>query len=82
LDAAHLDRLVAISALVRALHDADAMNALGFERRHGLVDQAEDGNHERDALKGLVFVMSVCKGATSLFEVARNYLHISALVVP
>ena len=50
LDAAHLDRLVAISALVDALHDTDALDALGFKRRDGLVDEAERGNHERDAL--------------------------------
>ena len=50
LDAAHLDRLVAIGALVDALHDTDAVNAFGLERCDGLVNQAERGNHERDAL--------------------------------
>ena len=46
LDAAHLDRLVLIGPLVDALHDADAVDALGFERDNGLVDQTEGGNYE------------------------------------
>ena len=50
LNRAHLNRLVAIGALVDALHNADAMNALGFEGRDGLVDQRERGNRESDAL--------------------------------
>ena len=50
LDAAHLDRLIAIGALVDALHDAKAVNALGLECGDGLVDQAERGNREGDAL--------------------------------
>ena len=47
LDAADLDRLIAIGPFVDALHDADAVDALGFERGNGLVDQAEGGNHKR-----------------------------------
>jgi hypothetical protein len=46
----HLDRRVAIGALVDALHDADAMNALGFECLDGLVDKAQRGDHEGDPL--------------------------------
>ena len=50
LDAAHLDRLIVIGALMDALHDADAVNALGFECGDGLVNQAERGNREGDPL--------------------------------
>ena len=46
LNAAHLDRLFPIGALVDALHDADAVNAFGLERRDGLVNQAERRNRE------------------------------------
>jgi hypothetical protein len=50
LDAAHLDRLIAIGALMDALHDANAVDALGFECSDGLVDQAERRNREGDTL--------------------------------
>jgi len=50
LHAAHLDRLVAIGALVDALHNAEAVNALGLERGDGLVNQAKSGNREGEAL--------------------------------
>ena len=39
LDAAHLDRLVAIGAFVDALHHADAMDSLRLECRDGLIDE-------------------------------------------
>ena len=41
---AHLDRLVAIGALVDTLHDADGVDVLGLECRDGLIDQAECAN--------------------------------------
>jgi len=47
---AHLDRLIAIGALVDTLHDADGVDVLGLECRDGLIDQAECGNHEGRAL--------------------------------
>src|SRR4029077_1355297 len=50
LDAAHLDRLIAIRALMDALHDTDAVNAFGLERSDCLVDERDRRHDERDAL--------------------------------
>jgi hypothetical protein len=36
--------------LVDALHDTDAVDAFGLERGDGLVNQADGGNRESDAL--------------------------------
>jgi hypothetical protein len=53
LDAAHLDRLVSIGALMDSLYDADAVNAFCLERGDGLIDEAERRDREGDALTSI-----------------------------
>ena len=50
LDRADLDRLVAIGARVKALHDADAVDPFRLEGGDRLVNEAECRNDEGDAL--------------------------------
>ena len=76
---AHLDRLVAIGALVDALHDADAVDALGFERGDGLVDQAERGNRERDALSLVERALDDVRRGQGLAEAGRRLKHRAAM---
>ena len=68
LDAAHLDRLLAIGALVDALHHADAMNAFRLECGDGLVDEAERGHHERNALSLVKRALDDVRGQQGLPE--------------
>ena len=75
LDATHLDRLITVGSLVDALHDTDALDALGFERRDGLVDQAEGGNHERDALALVERALNDVRGRQGLAETSRRLKH-------
>ena len=72
---AHLDRLVAIGALVDALHDANAVNALGFEGRDGLVDQAERWDSEGDALSLVEGALNDVRGGQGLAEAGRSLEH-------
>jgi hypothetical protein len=46
----HLDRLLGVGLRVVALHDADAMNAVGSEGGNSLVDQAQPRDDKGDAL--------------------------------
>ncbi len=75
LDATNLDRLVAIGALVDALHDANAVDALGFECRDGLVDQAERGNREGDPLSLVQRTLDDVRGRQRLAETGGSLKH-------
>src|ERR1700729_3148426 len=75
LDAAHLDRLIAISALMDALHDANAFDALGFECSDGLVDQAKRRNRESDALSFVQRTLDDVSSQQCLAEARRRLKH-------
>ena len=76
---AHLDRLIAIGALVDALHDAKAVNAFGLERSDGLVDEAERGNGEGDALAFVEGALNDMRGHQGLAGAGRRQEHRAAM---
>jgi hypothetical protein len=76
---AHLDRLVAIGALVDPLHDADAVNAFGFERGDGLVNQAHGRNGKGDALSLVERALDDVRGRQGLAEARGRLKHRATL---
>jgi hypothetical protein len=79
LDAAHLDRLIAIRALMDALHDTDAVNAFGLERGDCLVDERDRRHDERDALSLVESSLDDVRGCQSLAKACGSLKHRATL---
>ena len=79
LDCADLNGLCAIRALVDALYDADAVNALALEGGDGLVDQRQRRHGEDDALALVERAPDDVGGEQGLAEAGRGHKHRSPL---
>ena len=75
LNAADLNRRFVVGARVRALHDPDAVDALGLEGRNGLINKVYRRHCEGDALSLVEGALDNVGRREGLAEAGRGLQH-------